>query len=220
MTLSNRYAALKQKIGGNREIRRYEETFGQPFIEASLITGPSKWNNRILSEIEFAIALSDSLDHKYDNVIDEALTFLENEIAENGVLTNSACEKAENILLPLSKDAKEYKLILAGHAHIDMNWMWSWHETVAATLATFRTMLRIMDEYPDFCFSQSQGAVYKIVEDYEPEMMDKIKARIAEGRWEVTASAWVETDKNMPSTESLIKHIKYTKNYLRDTIIR
>ena len=216
MTLSNRYAALKQKIGGNREIRRYEETFGQPFIEASLITGPSKWNNRILSEIEFAIALSDSLDHKYDNVVDEALTFLENEIAENGVLTNSACEKAENILLPLSKDAKEYKLILAGHAHIDMNWMWSWHETVAATLATFRTMLRIMDEYPDFCFSQSQGAVYKIVEDYEPEMMDKIKARIAEGRWEVTASAWVETDKNMPSTESLIKHIKYTKNYLRD----
>jgi len=98
-----------------------------------------------------------------------------------------------------------------------MNWMWSWHETVAATLATFRTMLNIMDEYPDFCFSQSQASVYKIVEDFEPEMMDRIKGRIDEGRWEITASAWVETDKNMPNTESMIRHIQYTKNYLRDS---
>ena len=141
-------------------------------------------------------------------------------VIENGVLTNSACDHAEKILLPLSPDAKEYKLILAGHAHIDMNWMWSWHETVAATLATFRTMLRIMDEYPDFCFSQSQGAVYKIVEDFEPEMMKKIKARIAEGRWEVTASAWVETDKNMPSTESLIKHIKYIQTCRKSFLLK
>ena len=67
------------------------------------------------------------------------------------MLTKSACAKAEELLAPLGPAAKEYKLILAGHAHIDMNWMWSWHETVAATLATFRTMLNIMDEYPEFC---------------------------------------------------------------------
>ena len=216
MTLSSRYAELKKKVGGNREARRYEDTFGQPFEEQAGITGPTKAQRRILAETEFAIALSDSLEGRYDGVIDAELTYLEKEIEAEGVLTNGACKKAEEMLLPLSSDAKEYKLILAGHAHIDMNWMWSWHETVAATLATFRTMLRIMDEYPEFCFSQSQGVVYKIVEDFEPEMMEQIKKRIAEGRWEVTASAWVETDKNMPSTESLIKHIKYTKNYMRD----
>jgi len=216
MTLSNRYAALKKKVGGNREIRRYEDTFGQPFEEGVGITAPSRMNRRILSEIEFSIALSDSLEGKYDELIDKALGFLEKKMDEDGVLTNAACIEAESILYSLKDDAKEYKLILAGHAHIDMNWMWSWHETVAAALATFRTMLQIMDEYPEFCFSQSQGAVYKIVEDYEPELMEKIKARISEGRWEVTSSAWVETDKNMPSTESLIKHIIYTKNYMRD----
>ena len=47
--------------------------------------------------------------------------------------------------------------------------------------------------------------------------MERMKARIAEGRWEITASAWVETDKNMPTTESLLRHIKYTKNYLHDS---
>ena len=76
------------------------------------------------------------------------------------------CEEAEKLLLPLADAAKDYKLILTGHAHIDMNWMWSWQETVAVALATFTTMCDIMDEYPDFTFTQSQGSVYRIVEEW------------------------------------------------------
>lgn len=217
MTLTEQYARLKTRVGGNREKFGYEETFGQPREEMMRITPPSSMIRRILAEIEFSINLSRENEGKFDGYIQEALSYLTAQMDEDGVLTNSACRMAEEVLLPIAPLAKEYKLILAGHAHIDMNWMWAWHETVAATLATFRTMLTIMKEYPEFCFSQSQSAVYKIVEDFEPEMMDEIKARIAEGRWEITSSAWVETDKNMPSTESLIRHIKYSKNYLRDT---
>jgi hypothetical protein len=53
------------------------------------------------------------------------------------------------------------------------------------------------------------------VEEYDPEMMDEIRARIREGRWEVTASSWVENDKNMPDTESLLRHIHLTHDYLQ-----
>jgi len=215
-TLTAKYNALKQRVGGNREIRGYEETFGMPREEQFYLTPPNKTIRRILGEIEFAIRLSEVNDGKFDADIDKALDYLSDKIDADGVLTNSACMEAESMLLVMADAAKEYKLILAGHAHIDMNWMWSWHETVAATLATFRTMLKIMDEYPEFTFSQSQASVYKIVEDFDPDMMDEIKARIKEGRWEITASAWVETDKNMPNTESLLRHIEYTKNYLRD----
>lgn len=216
-TLAQKYSVLKKAVGGNRESFGYEETFGMPREEQSHVTMPNKYIRRILAEIEFAIRLSGVNDGKFDSDIGIALDYLELAIAEEGVLTKTACFEAEKMLIKLADAAKEYKLILAGHAHIDMNWMWSWHETVAATLATFRTMLNIMDEYPDFCFSQSQASVYKIVEDFEPEMMERIKARIDEGRWEITASAWVETDKNMPNTESMIRHIQYTKNYLRDS---
>lgn len=216
MTLSERYAALKKQVGGNREVFGFEYTFGKPVEEQMNITAPNGANRRILAETEFAIGLSEELGGKYDDIIDKALAILEKDMAENGALTIPVCKKAESVLLPMKEDAKAYKIILAGHAHIDMNWMWSWHETVAVTLATFRTMLRIMDEYPEFCFSQSQASVYRIVEEYEPELMDEIKKRIREGRWEVTASAWVETDKNMPSTESLVRHIISTKKYLRD----
>ncbi|MBO5220507.1 MAG: alpha-mannosidase, partial [Clostridia bacterium] len=37
-----------------------------------------------------------------------------------------------------------------------------------------------------------------------------------EGRWEITSSAWVETDKNMPSGESLVNTVKYTRDYLKE----
>ncbi len=216
-TLAQKYEALKIRVGGNREQMGYEESFGQPMLEQRRITPPANHIVRILGELDFAIKLSGAEGGQFDGELNAALDYLTAQMDEDGVLTKSACAKAEEMLAPLAPAAKEYKIILAGHAHIDMNWMWSWHETVAVTLATFRTMLDIMDEYPEFCFSQSQASVYRIVEEYEPELMERIKARIAEGRWEVTASAWVETDKNMPTTESLLRHIKYTKNYLRDT---
>ena len=214
--LTVRYATLKKKVGGNREIMRYEETFGMPREEAEHITPPAPHIRRILAEIEFSIRLSEERGGEFDACIDEALAILESAMTEEGVLTKSAALKAEEALFPISPAAKEYKLILAGHAHIDMNWMWSWHETVAATLATFRTMIDIMEEYPDFCFSQSQGSVYDIVERFDPDLAEKIKERIKEGRWEVTAGAWVETDKNMPNTESLLRHIQYTKRYMKE----
>ena len=92
--------------------------------------------------------------------------------------------------------------------------MWPWHETVAVTLETFRTMLKLLEEYPQFTFSQSQASVYRIVEEFEPEMLEKIKKYVHEGRWEVTASTWVEADKNMPNLESMAHHLLMTKEYL------
>ncbi len=212
--ITAKFIQLKTSVGGNREKSSYEHTFGKTVEEKANITRPNSANIRILSELEFLMHLSEVSNGAYDNLLLEALDYLLDCNRKQGVLTNQACETAENMLLPAQKAAKEYKVILAAHAHIDMNWMWSYNETVAITLATFRSILNIMDQYPDFCFSQSQASVYKIVEEFDPAMMEEIKARIAEGRWEVTATAWVETDKNMPSGESLLRHIEYTREYL------
>ena len=211
------FIKLKTAIGGNREQYGYEETFGQPTEEQQHITVPNPHNKRLLSQLEFAIRLNEELDGQFNQTVGSALRFLGKCMEVDGVLTRSVCRRAEELLLPMQEAAKAYKLILAGHAHIDMDWMWSYQETVASTLATFRTVLNLMTQYPDFHFSQSQASVYQMVEEYDPDMMDEIKQRIREGRWEVTASSWVETDKNMPSTESLLRHIRYTKNYLSET---
>ena len=212
----NRYANLKKKIGGCREKSRYEFTMRPDPAELNNITGPSPHIRRILAELGFALQLMKYAKADCGGEIDAALEILEESLTREGVLTATAADRAEQALLPLAEIARSYEVLYAGHAHIDMNWMWGWQETVAVTLSTFRTVLNLMREYPEFTFSQSQASVYKIVEEYDPDMMAEIQARIREGRWEVTASAWVETDKNMPDTESLIRHIGVTRTYLRD----
>jgi alpha-mannosidase len=132
----------------------------------------------------------------------------------SGIANDSLVAEVEAALAPLAKKAKDYRILCAAHAHIDMNWMWSYDETVMATLDTFRTMLDILGEYKDYKFSQSQASVYRIVEEYAPDMLEEIKKYVKEGRFEVTASTWVEADKNMPTGESFARHTLYTKEYL------
>lgn len=169
---------------------------------------------RIIAQLNFATRLSQVNDGKFDALITDAVNFLDERFTRDGTLTNDAATQAEKMILSLSEIAKSYTILCAAHAHIDMNWMWGYDQTVAVTLDTFRTMLNLMKEYPAFTFSQSQASVYRIVQEHDPEMLEEIKVRVKEGRWEVTASTWVETDKNMPNGESLARHILYTKGYL------
>ena len=122
--------------------------------------------------------------------------------------------EAEEMLSPFVKTAKNYTAHCVGHAHIDMNWMWSWPETVSVTLDSFHTVLRLMAEYPSFTFSQSQASTYAIVERHDSDLLKRIAQRVKEGRWEVTASHWVEGDKNLASAESLCRQLLYTREYM------
>ncbi|MGI6494799.1 MAG: alpha-mannosidase [Kiritimatiellia bacterium] len=125
-----------------------------------------------------------------------------------------ACAAVETALEPLAPAAKAYRVHLVGHAHIDMNWMWSWPETVSVVVDTFSTVLDLLEEFPGFHFSQSQASVYAIVEKFRPDLLGRIAKYVAEGRWEITASHWVECDKNMTGGEALARHILYTRRYL------
>ncbi len=125
-----------------------------------------------------------------------------------------AVTAAETLLEPMAKTAKSYTIHCVGHAHIDMNWMWSWPETVAIIVDTFTTVLKLMDQYPDFKLSQSQASTYAVIEEHRPDLLKQIARRVQEGRWEVTASHWVEGDKNLSSGESLCRHLLYTRDYM------
>ncbi|MBN2557627.1 MAG: alpha-mannosidase, partial [Clostridia bacterium] len=173
---------------------------------------------RILAQLEFAVKLSKVNEGQFDKQIAFVASYLSQQVGQDGVITDKAAAAAELDLHELAPYAKKYTMICAAHAHIDMNWMWDYSETVAITLETFRTMLDLMNEYPGFTFSQSQASVYKIVEKHYPEMLGEIKKRVAEGRWEATAATWVEADKNMPNGESHARHLLYTRKYLMNLL--
>ncbi|MGC9346770.1 MAG: alpha-mannosidase, partial [Anaerolineae bacterium] len=176
----------------------------------------SSWM-RIRSQIQFSehIAATDA-EHgaACQPLVEQAKDAVAAALASETVDWSQLVERVEAILAPMSDAAQARTLYLVGHAHIDMNWMWSWPETVAVTLDTFRTMLDLLEEFPEFHFSQSQASVYAIVERYAPELLPRIAHFVKEGRWEVTASHWVESDKNIVSGEALCRHVLYTRDYM------
>lgn len=172
--------------------------------------------DRIKVELQYALRLSQCMDNAYDDLIRTAAAQLLQSGRACGCITNAAAQACEQMLLPMEQAAKSFAVHCVSHAHIDMNWMWGFHETVAITLDTFRTVLKLMEEYPEFVFSQSQASTYRIVEEYDPALFARIQKRVAEGRWEVTASTWVEADKNLIDSESMARQILYAKKYFKE----
>ncbi len=169
---------------------------------------------RIYSQLKSVYNMSSVRGHIYDGIIEGELDRLLNIQKEQGALTRAdACEMERN-LASLSPEIKGYTVHCIAHAHIDMNWRWGYQETAMVTIDTLRTMLDLMEDYPEYKFSQSQASVYKVIEQLAPHMLAEIKGRVHEGRFEVTASTWVEGDKNMSSAEALIRQTLYTKQYL------
>jgi alpha-mannosidase len=82
---------------------------------------------------------------------------------------------------------------------------------------TFRGVLRMMDEVPDFTFVHSQLALYEAVRLHDPETFARIQARIAEGRW-IVADGWCEYDQTMPGGESMIRQHLIGSRYAREVL--
>lgn len=105
---------------------------------------------------------------------------------------------------------------LVGHAHIDLQWLWTWDETTDQIIPqTFGQALEFMKEFPDFTFSQSSAALYRATEQHHPELFKQIQQRVAEGRWEIVGGRWCEGDTNMISPESHARHLLYGQRYFQ-----
>ena len=100
-----------------------------------------------------------------------------------------------------------------GHTHIDVAWKWPLRQTRQKAVRSFQTVLNLMEQYPEYKFMSSQPQLYAFVKEEAPELFEKIKEKIHEGRWEAEGGMWLEPDCNLASGESLIRHILYGKRF-------
>jgi alpha-mannosidase len=107
---------------------------------------------------------------------------------------------------------------LVAQSHIDVVWLWRLQETRKKCARTFSTVLRLMEEFPEVSFSQSQAYLYKLVKDHYPELFKEIKERIAGGRWDPVGAMWVESDCNIPNGESLVRQILHGKRFFKNEL--
>jgi alpha-mannosidase len=92
-----------------------------------------------------------------------------------------------------------------GHAHMDMNWLWTYSETMQMCNDNLRQTVAFMKEYPDFTMLQSQASVYNFVEMVDPPLLEQVKKYIKEGRLELAGGMWTEGDMNLSSGEAITR---------------
>lgn len=96
---------------------------------------------------------------------------------------------------------------MVGHSHLDLVFLWTYGEYVRKVGRTHATMLRLLEQYPEFKFSQSQAKIYADMKQYYPALFAQVKQRVQEGRWEPLGAFWVEPDCNLISGESFVRQI-------------
>jgi alpha-mannosidase len=133
----------------------------------------------------------------------------------NQPVFDASLRKAQQLLAPLHPILQQATMDLDGNAHIDAAWLWPRTETVDAVRRTFTTALQLMNEYPNYVFTQSAAQYYEWMADKYPDLNDQIKQRIKEGRWEVVGGMWVEPDLNLPSGESQVRQLLVGQRFFK-----
>ncbi len=128
---------------------------------------------------------------------------------------DASVKKAESALDPVRPALQKLTVTLTGQSHIDAAWLWPWTETVDVVRRTFASALQLMDEYPQFTFSQSASGYSEWIDEKYPALHDDIQKRVKEGRWEMVGGMWVEPDLNVPNGESLVRQILLGKGYIQ-----
>lgn len=111
---------------------------------------------------------------------------------------------------------KEGKLACISHSHLDIAYFWRVKQTVQKNARTVLIQLNLMDRYPEFNYAHSQAWTYEMLELHYPELFERVKIKIAEGRWEIVGAMYVEPDCNVVSAESLIRQVLLGKLYFKE----
>jgi len=130
-----------------------------------------------------------------------------------------SAKAASAILRPLLEckaDASAGNVAVNGHSHIDVAWLWPYAETKRKCARTFSTVMRLMEQYPEYIFTQSQPQLYEFTKQNHPLLYEEIRKRVKEGRWDAQGAMWVEADCNVSSGESLVRQVMFGKRFFMD----
>lgn len=114
--------------------------------------------------------------------------------------------------------ATAHRVFAVGHAHIDSAWLWPVRETIRKCARTFSNVLDLMDQDPDFVFACSSAQQFAWMQRFYPELFERIRARVAEGRFVPVGGMWVESDTNLPGSEALARQFVEGKRFFQEEL--
>ena len=154
-----------------------------------------------------------------EEILNRAVNFLDLRTPYSEEFYRTLDEALDYIAKALYSEMAGYGDVIAtciGHTHIDVAWWWTVAQTREKVARSFATVLKLMDEYPNYRFMSSQPQLYVFLKERYPELYEKVKERIRERRWEPEGGMWVEADCNLTSGESLVRQFMHGKRFFRE----
>ncbi len=106
------------------------------------------------------------------------------------------------------------KVYTISNAHLDTIWSWDFETTVGKYIYnTLKENFQHFEKYPDYKFNFEGSYRYELMKEYYPEMWEKMKSYITQGKWNVCGSAFENGDVNVPSPEALFRNILLGNEY-------
>jgi alpha-mannosidase len=120
------------------------------------------WDFKAIFNALFMPVLDTGLAELIRSALKEAFTHVN--FDDEGDAFKSGLLKAQKVLKERVYNNPNYKteglVSLIGNSHLDIVFMWAYKEYVRKLGRTHATMLRLMEQYPDFIFSQSSAPTY------------------------------------------------------------
>ena len=153
------------------------------------------------------------------NELDKAVNLLDLRAPKSEAFYRSvqaATEALKTNLYEKHKNTTDVTTVCIGHTHIDIAWMWTIAQTREKAVRSFSTVVSLMERYPEYKFMSSQAVLFKYVKEDAPELYEKIKKLVAQGRFEIEGAMWVEADSNLSGGESLVRQILFGKRFFKE----
>jgi len=110
------------------------------------------------------------------------------------------------------------KVFAVPHFHYDVEW-WKtedgYNEDVAEILDR---AFELLDRYEDFTYVVDQALALRPYWDEHPEMHEKIRGWIEDGRLEMVGGTLCSPDENIPTGEALVRQYVYGRNFFEDEV--
>ncbi len=194
---SNGELRLVVRIPNNQTTPWFSVRFTTPGLRARFELLDVAW-----AELTWACALANSPEEQ------AAVTRAAARVPENLMeFTDETLQSIEAELALLAGKAAARNVHVIGHSHIDMNWLWTWSDTDQVIYRDFKSVLALLDDYPELTFTHSQPATYEHIRQKAPQLFQRVVEYIRQGRWEPATMTWVEGDTNMAAGEAMARHL-------------
>ncbi len=229
MDMNHREALLTKSAQAGRtyhiDIQSYTGTLHSEFQLLGEIAEINESVRRLYYDIQMPLWALERMEPQnktridIETVLNETINLLDLRQEYSEEFYSSVREAQAFIQKKLYEEMAGYDDIIAsciGHTHIDVAWWWTVAQTREKVARSFATVLKLMEEYPDYKFMSSQPQLYAFLKERYPELYAKIKERIKEGRWEPEGGMWLEADCNLTAGESLVRQFLYGKRFFKE----